>query len=209
MKTSTEKAVQISRPNFARTTLVLRGTAPFVANNFSHEARELMRAKQAAGSTGKKGTKREAKDFDACYRGSMHVTQDGKPGINSTAFRQAMISACRLVGFKMTMAKLAFKILPDAYDIDGCGIVLFTKGLPVKVEHAVRNETGVADIRARAMWEPGWEARLTVEYDQDMFTLADLVNLVWRAGAQVGIGAGRPDSHDSAGQGWGLFEVAT
>lgn len=209
MKTTTEKAVQISRPNFARTTFVLRGTAPFVSNSFPDEAKEMMRAKQAAGSTAKKGCKREAKDFDAGFRGSMHRTDDGRPGINMTAFRQAMISACRLVGFKMTLAKLAFKIIPDAYDTGGNGIVLFTKGEPHHVEHAVRNETGVADIRARAMWDPGWEVALTVEYDQDMFTLTDLVNLIWRAGAQVGVGAGRPDSHASAGQGWGTFEVAT
>jgi len=31
--------------------------------------------------------------------------------------------------------------------------------------------------------------------------------LLARVGMQVGIGEGRPDSKNSAGMGWGLFEV--
>jgi len=34
-----------------------------------------------------------------------------------------------------------------------------------------------------------------------------LTNLLARAGLQVGIGEGRPDSKNSAGMGWGLFQI--
>ena len=72
---------------------------------------------------------------------------------------------------------------------------------------AVRNATGVADIRVRPMWRE-WAADVKVSYDADQFTLQDVTNLMQRVGMQVGIGEGRPDSRDSAGLGWGTFVLA-
>jgi hypothetical protein len=74
------------------------------------------------------------------------------------------------------------------------------------MESVVRNETGVPDVRWRPYWDE-WEASVRVKYDADQFTATDVVNLMMRVGQQVGIGEGRPDSKDSAGQGWGTFEV--
>ena len=47
-----------------------------------------------------------------------------------------------------------------------------------------------------------------IRWDADQFTLDDVTNLLSRVGLQVGIGEGRPDSKNSAGMGWGLFEIA-
>jgi Fur family ferric uptake transcriptional regulator len=41
------------------------------------------------------------------------------------------------------------------------------------------------------------------------FSDEDIVNLLYRAGTQCGIGEGRPDSSSSNGLGWGLFEIDT
>jgi hypothetical protein len=57
------------------------------------------------------------------------------------------------------------------------------------------------------MWDMGWECILTVRYDADMFSATDVVNLVARVGCQCGIGEGRPNSKDSTGCDWGLFDV--
>jgi hypothetical protein len=57
------------------------------------------------------------------------------------------------------------------------------------------------------MWNPGWEAIVTMRYDGDMFGATDMANLLSRVGMQVGVGCGRPDSRDSAGVGWGTFDV--
>jgi hypothetical protein len=59
------------------------------------------------------------------------------------------------------------------------------------------------------MWAAGWEARPTFRWDADQFSENDMVNLLARAGAQVGVGEGRPDSKMSAGCGWGEFEIVT
>lgn len=111
----------------------------------------------------------------------------------------------------MTLAKLSVFVLADGYERDRFGVqplVKITKGKPQRTDFAVRNATGVADIRPRPMWDEGWEAIVTIRFDADQFTVEDVTNLLARMGEQVGIGAGRPDSKDSAGMGWGTFKIA-
>ncbi len=201
------QALTIQAPKFEVATIRIRGTAPLVMHKFSAKQRAAMVEKQMAGSVAAKGKRREPKDFQQTYEDAMHVAKQGWHGIPAPAFRAAMISACRLVGFKMTLAKLSVFILADGYDRDdGTPLVRITKGQPHVVEHVVRNETGVPDVRWRPMWDE-WEAVVRVRYDADQFTATDVVNLMMRVGQQVGLLEGRPDSKDSAGQGWGTFEV--
>lgn len=205
-----DKTVQIPPPKFITALFKIRGTSPYVQNKFSAKAREMMKAKQEAGSQAKKGKQREAKDFKACYEAACHVADDGWYGIPAPAFRSGLISACRLVNFKMTLAKLSVFIVADGFDRDPnerAPLVKITKGKPRYTEMLVKNETGVADIRARPMWDEGWEAELRIRFDGDQFTVADVANLLRRVGEQVGIGEGRPDSKNSHGMGWGTFEV--
>ena len=203
---ATDEAVTITAPKFARAEFHLTGTAPYVQAKFSEKARNMMRAKHEAGSTSKGKKNREARDFNADYLGAIHRSEKGWPGIPASAFRAACISACRLVGFKMTLAKLSFFVEADGFDeTDGTPLIKI-EGEPEKCEHMVRNATGVADIRVRAMWRQ-WSAKLRVRYDAEQFTITDLTNLVMRVGMQVGIGEGRPDSRESAGMGWGTFDI--
>lgn len=200
--------VTITPPKFGFAKFVLIGTAPLVINAFSAKAREDIRKKHEAGSTSKKGKKREPKNFQELYENARHKSTEGWDGIAAPAFRCALISACRMVGFQMTRAKLSLFIVADGFDaVDGIPLVRITKGEPKYSELPVRNETGVVDIRPRPMWAPGWEAQVTVKWDADQFTSEDVANLLARVGEQVGVGEGRPDSKNSAGQGWGLFQI--
>ena len=203
-----KQEVVISAPNFQTATFVIIGTAPLVGNKFSKRAFEEMKAKQEAGSTGRKGAKRSAKDFKKCYEEATHRDAKGWAGIPAPAFRNACISACAIVGFHMTKGKKAIFCLADGVDCDdGTPLVKITKGKPHYAEHFVKNETGVCDIRPRPRWDLGWEATVRIQFDADMFTLVDIGNLLNRAGVQVGIGAGRPDSSKSNGMGWGTFTL--
>lgn len=203
-----EKSATIPAPRFEVVEFMLTGTAAYVSNKFSAEAREMMRAKQAEGQRAKKGAKREAKDFNKAFRESMHAFPDGTFGIPASSFRQALVSACKIVGFKMTLAKLALFIIADGEDVDdGSPLVRFVAGTPKHFESTTRNATGVADIRVRGKWDAGWQIHLRVQFDADMFSALDVENLLSRVGVQVGIGAGRPDSKTSCGQGWGTFSV--
>ena len=46
-----------------------------------------------------------------------------------------------------------------------------------------------------------------MRFDYDQFGYDDVSNLVLRAGIQVGVGEGRPDSKKSTGMGWGTFTI--
>ena len=198
------RQIVIAAPNFRSVELTITGTAPFVSNNFSQEALDMMRIRTIVKS-GNKG-KREPKDYMADYEGSKHVSVDGWLGISCSAFRKGAISACRIVGFKMTVAKLSIFIRPDGFDKHSGEPLVRIVGEPRMAEHAVRLATGVASIKARAMFDE-WSAKIVVDYDGDQFGLTDIYNLFSRLGLQVGVGAGRPDSKDSAGMGWGTFRI--
>ena len=203
-----QTAVQIKPANIQQAVFKIKGTAPYVQARFSAKAMQAMKEKMLAGSTAKGKKVREARNFDDDFEQAKHVSEQGWVGIPASSFRQAIISACRLVGFRMTLAKLSVFVAADGFDrVDGIPLIKLQAGEPERTEMAVRNATGVADIRVRPMWRE-WAADVTVSYDADQFTLQDVTNLMQRVGMQVGIGEGRPDSRDSAGLGWGTFTLA-
>lgn len=204
--TAKETQVVIKAPDIRTAVFNIKGTAPYVQARFSAKAMQAMMAKMAAGNVARGKKVRDARDFDADYHNAMHVSAEGWCGIPAGAFRQAMISACRLVGFKMTLAKLSVFVAADGFDkVDGIPLIKIV-GKPERVDMAVRNATGVADIRIRPMWRE-WSAKVVVSYDADQFAKEDIANLMLRVGQQVGIGEGRPDSRESAGLGWGTFAL--
>ncbi len=207
--TTLKKAVQeiqIPAPEFETLQFKLIGTAPYMQARFGEKARNMMRAKHEAGSVAKKGKKREARDFAEDYEQAIHRSAEGWIGIPAGAFRAACISACRLVNFKMTLAKLSLFIEADGIDsLDGTPLVRIF-GEPERSEMMVRNATGVADIRVRPLWRD-WHCNLRLRYDCEQFTRTDVCNLLMRVGTQVGIGEGRPDSKSSNGLGFGLFRT--
>ena len=203
-----QTAVQIKPANIQQAVFKIKGTAPYVQARFSAKAMQAMKEKMLAGSTAKGKKVREARNFDEDFEQAKHVSEQGWVGIPASSFRQAIISACRLVGFRMTLAKLSVFVAADGFDrVDGIPLIKLQAPEPERTEMAVRNATGVADIRVRPMWRE-WAADVTVSYDADQFTLQDVTNLMQRVGMQVGIGEGRPDSRDSAGLGWGTFVLA-
>lgn len=208
---SPQEKVLIQAPNFRTIEVPIRGTSKYVMNNFGAEAREMMRQDMARGSVDKpRGkAKRAAKDFDKGFTDSMHTAAEGWPGIPVTAIRAALVRAAQLCGVEMTQAKMCVFVEADGYAKDGQGLVRITKGTPEKCEDFVRNKGGAADIRTRAIVPAGWEALLTLRFDADFVSSQSVVNLVHRAGQQVGVGAGRPFSTMSVGQGWGTFEIVT
>ena len=200
-----EATVVISPPRFATVELILNGTAPLVIERFSKKA-ELMAKMQEGKSAGSKKV-RNARDYDRETEAARYRSEDGWEGMNAAAFRAGMISACRLVGFKMTLAKLSCFIEADGWDAVDSLPLIRIYGASNQYSAHTRNATGVVDVRVRPMYKK-WAAKLRVKYDQDQFSTQDIFNLISRVGAQVGIGAGRPDSKASAGMGFGTFEIS-
>jgi hypothetical protein len=201
-----QTAVVISAPNFQTVDVLLQGTAPLVVERFSKKA-ELM-AKMAEGKSSGSKKVRDARDYDKEAEDARYRSVENWEGMNAAAFRAGMISACRLVGFKMTLAKLSTFVVADGLDLkDGIPLIRIYGDSETYTAHT-RNATGVVDVRSRPMYRE-WAARLRVRFDSDQFTTQDVYNLISRVGLQVGIGAGRPDSKASAGCGFGTFEVVS
>jgi hypothetical protein len=207
-KKQTPDAAIAIQPIKKRTLAIkIYGTAPLLVNAFSEKAKAQIHETQAAGQQAKSKKKREPKDFQKAFRQASHVSTAGWYGFPASAFRAAAIDVCRLVGFKMTIAKLSIWVDADGFDKkDGMPLVKLDVGEPEYTEMAVRNATGVVDLRARPMWRK-WGATVRVSWDADQFSEQDVVNLLERAGCQAGLGEGRPNSKNSFGMGYGTFTL--
>jgi hypothetical protein len=222
----TDTQIVIKKPEFTILQIPIIGTAPFVSNAFGQEAQEMMKADQLLGSEGSKKKKAQEnkakppKDFDKGYRESMHQATSNEQGrhlakkdywygIPATSFKAALVRACCVCGVEMTKAKMCVFVMPDGFEADGTPLVKITKGEPARFDKYVRLANGKPDIRARGRWDTGWEADLRVRFDATLMTQETIANLVVRAGISVGVGAGRPFSTSSVGQGWGTFEIAS
>lgn len=201
------EAVTITPPKFRTVSFTLRGTAPLMQARFSAKAMQAMKSKMAEGSQSKKGKKRDPRDFDDDFKQAHHFSTDGWVGVPAAAIRNACIDVCRMTGFKMTHAKMSIFVEADGNDtVDGTPLIKLHAKSPERTEMAVRNQTGVVDIRVRPMWRE-WSLKPRVRFDEDQFSLSDVANLLARAGMQCGVGEGRAYSKESNGLGFGSFEV--
>jgi hypothetical protein len=203
-----ETTITIEPLNEATAHVRIVGTAPLMMHAFWKKAELEMRHREG----GKSKSKKDARDFEAEAEQAKHKSSDGWVGFPASAFRAALISACRLAGVKMTQAKLGIHVEADGIDaIDFSPLVkLYSEEEPQTPIMAVRNADLSVDLRCRPVWSPGkWSFNLRVRFDKSFISANGLINLLSRAGKQVGIGEGRPDSKKSGGLGYGLFTIDT
>jgi hypothetical protein len=208
-----KREIIIAAPKFEVAEFHIVGTAPLVIHRFSAKTKLEMKLKMETGKSASSRKNREAKDTDDLFEESRYVSREGWDGFHAASIRNAMISACRLVNFKMTLAKLSVFVEADGWDAAEPQIPLLrigdSKGNDAqaeKLESMARVETGQPYVSVRAIYH-NWTASPRIRFDADQFKVDDVANLLARVGLQVGIGEGRPDSKNSAGQGWGLFSV--
>lgn len=196
----------VTPPNVWSANFEIEGTAPLVMLRFSAKA-SMMQGMAEVKTPGVKKVK-PPRNYQKEFEDAQYLSPDGWNGIPASAFRNALIRACSIVNFKMTQARMSLFVEADGFDADdGTPLVRITSGIPRLVSHNVRNATGVADIRIRPMWNAGWKTNVRLSWDNDQFHIEDVMNLLSRAGLQVGILEGRPSSRMSGGMGWGTFRV--
>jgi hypothetical protein len=207
-KAPATKSIVISAPNFQRATFNVIGQDVLVIHRFSAKTKAQMKQKMEEGKSAGSKKNREAKNTDDTFNEARYVSPQGWDGFQAGSVRNAMISACRLVGFKMTLAKLSIFVEADGYDALESQIPLIRiNGVKaVKQEDMARVETGQPYVTVRAAYH-NWKAAVKIRWDADQFSVDDITNLLSRVGQQVGLGEGRPDSKNSAGMGWGLFTI--
>jgi hypothetical protein len=202
-----EDTVRVIRPIVREITVPIRGFegVPLVMNKFSEKARQQMADKQQKKGQGP----REAKDPEACFRGAMHLMPGAKAtdehpdlGFPAAGFRKAMIEAAnsKTNGVSKTTARGAVFVLGD----DETNLVRIHYREVRMREDAVKNDSGVADLRYRPELVE-WRADLSVQFDEGLISPEQVVNLLARAGFSVGVGESRPQRNGE----WGRWLVQT
>ena len=202
-----KQSVLIAAPKFQTAVFKVKGTVPLVIHRFSEKVKKQMLEKMEAGKTAGSRKNREPKKTEDTFNEARYISKEGWDGFNASAIRKAMISACRLVNFKMTLAKLSVFVVQDGWDAKEPQIPLIRiYAKPVMQTDPAVTSTGERYITVRPAYHD-WTANIKIRWDADQFTITDVYNLLNRVGNQVGICEGRHDSKNSAGMGWGLFEV--
>ena len=191
-KTATENEGVVV-PGIDLRTLQVRviGDSQYVSHKWSEKAINMIKDKQGGKPKQGKGVKVPTEEYKAAF----YTTPEGKFGIPSIAFKQAMVSAAKDVDLKMTDMRRRFHIRNDLVEI--------VSDEPVMRQDMVRVGMGVADIRYRPEFN-NWHVDLIIDYNASVITPGQILNLLNVAGFGVGVGEWRPEKN---GQ-WGRFHVA-
>lgn len=189
-------------------TIPIVGVTSVIPHQWSEKAKRMMRDKQYAGA-GAARAKREAKDPDEDAEAAMYRLADGSPGIPATAFKGAMVAACRFFdGIPMTEGRLLIYVHGEGPDR-----LVKIRGTEKVREDMPRNATGVADLRYRTAVLAGegdsepWRADVKISFPPKLIAEKSILALLDGAG-RVGVGDWRPGSPKSNTGVFGTFRIA-
>lgn len=198
-------SISLPRMDLRQISIPVVGTAPLVVHAWSEKAVTMMRDRQQ-----KKGpAPKTAKDPEADFQASKYISQEGWEGVPAAGFKAAMVNVCRLFGksgLPMTVAKRTLFVAPEGYSTRGVGLTRIYGDCSMR-EDMVRLQTGVADIRYRAAYAPGWKANVLLRFNAALVSLDTLITLLEYAGMHDGICEWRPGSPESVTGSWGTFQV--
>jgi hypothetical protein len=189
-KKPVEQAITLPALNILFLKLRLRGDSPLICHAWSEKAKREMLDKQMKVAKQAKA----AKDPQADYEASLYKLPDGGFGFPAVAFKGAAVSACSsIAGVTKVEARGAFHIVGDMVKIEGT---------PTPREDMVRLNGLTADIRHRGEFRE-WAAEITLRYNANVLSPAEILNLFNTAGFAVGVGEWRPEKDGS----FGMFHV--
>ncbi len=200
------KEVTIKAPNFQTALFHIKGTAPLVIKRFNGKG-DFIKTYSEGKKKGASKKVHAAADLNEVAKACRYVSKEGWDGFHASSIRCAMIRVCSLVDFKMTLAKMSVFVKADGVDKTEPQIPLVRiYGDWIRQDDMGRLPNGSSCLITRAAYHD-WSAKLNIRWDADQFSLSDVTNLLMRVGIQCGIGEGRPFSKESAGMGWGTFEI--
>ncbi len=196
------QAAPLTAPAVPRSTQVLllveiKGLPPgLLQHRFSEKKRRQMLEAQKRTKAVPKEPRDPEGDYDRAkylLREPFNGTIYGHP---CTGFKSAITDA----GHRFTSEfKNKTPVLRGAIFINGLpskevvdGLLVPIMGEPQMHEGFVRNATGVVDLRFRPVFEE-WAATLEVLVEPDVVELAQVVQLIQRAGQSIGVGEGRTE----------------
>ena len=195
------KKVEIKKLNIQIAKVPVVGETELIMHRWDQKTKEMILAKQM----GETVIKRK-KDPQADYEATMYRLDDGGYGFPAAGFKGAIVGGCRMFdGLHMTVAKVNLFVNGEM-NSHGENLIRINAE-PHMREDMVRLETKVADIRYRAGFWP-WSAVLEIQFNADIITPDNLVNLVNAAGMS-GVGEWRPSAPKSSTGEFGRFRLDT
>ena len=135
----------------------------------------------------------------ADFENAKELTKDGEPGISAIRFKCGCVDVCRTVtSLPMTEARRA--------------IFVEGKVLPLKFKKCImrtdiiRLPNGAPDLRYRPEYH-GWSVKLRINFNSEVLSAEDVVNLLSRAGQFEGVCEWRPGKSNSGTH--GMFKVTS
>ena len=187
-----ERPVLIQAVNLRRATIHIKGTAPLIQHSWSEKSKDMLRMTAAE----RRKVPKKARNPEAEFLAATCWCADGSYGIPAMAVKSAMIEvAHKDAGLPKTTVRKALRFRV-------AGVIPMECSEPKMREDIVRIGNNQTDIRYRPEFEE-WGAEISFDYDADLLTIQDVINLTNRAGFSVGIGAWRPEKNGEHG----TFEV--
>lgn len=197
-KKATGGAVELTRIEDTTIVVPIIGLTPVIPHQWSEKAKRLMREKQF----GQVVQKREAKNPEEEAEAAMYRLEDRRAGMPSTAFKAAMVAACRFFeGIPMTEGRLMIYVHGE-----GPQQLVPITGEEMVREDMPRNATGVVDLRYRTAILSPWTADLTITYPKRLISEGSILALADASG-RVGVGDWRPGSPKSNSGTYGTYRI--
>lgn len=189
--------VELPALKIKRATLSIVGISPLLTHAWDEKSKEQMRAKQQKQAKMAKA----AKDPVACFNGAKYLDLEGRDCVPVLAFKNAIVSASRFIGkeLPMTVLRGALFVRGQTRNAKGEDLIVLEFERCEMREDMVRVGMGTADMRYRPEYH-GWKVKLPIEYNENVVSLAQIVNLVRLAGFSVGICEWRPEKDGQHGR---------
>ena len=175
----------------------IKGVRPMVQHKWSEKAMKMILDKQM-----KKASKgREIRDPKQEYKDSYHYNEKGKIAFPAGGVKKAIVTAARNIpGVTMSLLRGALFVLGDKDDL----IEVKFKSERMRTD-MVKINIDTADLRFRGELSD-WTMDFLVEFNADVISPEQIMNLIQTAGFSSGLGEMRPEK---TGFRFGTFEIVT
>lgn len=204
-------AVELERIKDVTATIPIIGVTSLIPHQWAEKAKRIMRDKQF----GKTQQKREPKNPEEEAEAAIYRLPDGSAGMPATAFKGAMVAACRFFqGIPMTEGRLLIFVKGEGPDQ-----LVRISGTEQMREDMPRNATGVVDLRYRTALLAGenivdeegkavepWKADISITFPPRLISASSILHLLDASG-RVGVGDWRPGSPKSNTGTYGTYRI--
>ena len=195
MKQAIETIV-VRKPNIKTLKVDIIGNRPMIQHKFSEKAIRMIEEKQQKKDA---KTKRDKRDPKAEFEAAKYLNKDGDIAFPALCIKQAIVGSARMVdGLPMTILRGSVFVKGD-----GEGMIKVDYATCQLRRDVVRLNGGPADLRYRPELLD-WKMNLNIDYNADVISAEQVVNLLSIAGFSQGLGEWRPEKNGD----FGTFTVA-